>query len=137
MSSTKSIYLVAHYYMRPRGKAPTQIKGWMSDANNMMYDEKVAITRNLKKSDLSTAKIIMDLSKKSVVRNGWNNMDDFDKLFGYFHEGYPQYTTTIMKEVDPAYLEKFTIAPADQPPAISTPTAEIVEVDTSSATINT
>lgn len=132
----KSIFLVAHYYMRPRGRATTQIKGWMNDANNLQYDEQVSITRNLKKSDLSTAKIIMDLGKKSVVRNGWNNLDDFDTLFGHFHEGYPQYTTTVMKEIDPVYLEKFTAAPAAVP-SISAPTSEIVEVDTSNTAINT
>lgn len=133
----KSIFLVAHYYMRPRGRATTQIKGWMSNNDNLQYDEQVAITRNLKKSDLSTAKIIMDLTKKSVVRNGWNNLDDFDKLFGYFHEGYPQYTTTVMHELDPSYLERFNVATTTEAPVIAAPTSEIVEVDTSTATINT
>lgn len=135
---SKSIYLVAHYFMRPRGQVKTQFKGWMKDNDNTMYEEKVTITRNLKKDDLSSAKIIIDLSKKSIVRNGWNNLDNFDQLFEFFHEGYPQYTTTVMRQIDPEYLEKFA-KPETQntnTPLISTPTDKVIEVDTSAA-INT
>jgi len=130
--SSKSIYLVATYYMKPRSRVNTQLKGWMNDQENIAYDEKVDITRNLKKSDLSTAKVILDLKKKSVVRNGWNNDLDFDKIFEYFHNGYPQYTNSVMGELDPEYLKKFEKpATANSELSISAPDSEVVEIDTS------
>jgi hypothetical protein len=129
---SKSIYLVAAYYMKPRNRVQTQIKGWMGVQDNVAYDEKVDITRNLKKSDLSTAKVILDLKKKTVVRNGWNNDLDFDKIFEYFHNGYPQYTTTVMTELDPEYLTRFE-KPAASNSALSIDVldTEVVEIDTS------
>lgn len=134
--STKSIYLVAYYYMRPRGRVQTQNKGWMANQQNLAYDEKVTVTRNLKKSDISMAKVIVDLGKKTVIRNGWNDNLDFDQLFEYYHKGYPQYTTAVMGELDPDYLKKFEEQPQAtindaSALALSAPTAEIVEVDTS------
>lgn len=101
---TKSIYLVANYLMRPRRRVNTQIKGWQNNTENIAYDEQVAVCRSLKKNDISMAKVILDLSSKTVVRNGWNNDKTFDELFAYFHAGYPQYTTTVMTELDPEYL---------------------------------
>jgi len=133
--SSKSIYLVAYYYMKPRNRVRTQTKGWMEDQSNISYDERVAVTRKLKSSDLSTAKIILDLSNKSVVRNGWNNGKDFDTLFEYYHEGYPQYTTTVMNQLDPAYLSKFNQQPDPQNGlTVTTPTESVFEVDTSEST---
>lgn len=130
--SSKSIYLVAYYFMKPRNRVRTQTKGWMEDQNNIAYDEKVAVARNLKSSDLTTAKVILDLTKKVVVRNGWNNGKDFDSLFEYYHEGYPQYTTTVMNQLDPEYLTKFNRQPEPQNNlTITGPTESIVEVDTS------
>lgn len=133
--SAKSIYLVAYYFMRPRGRTQTQNKGWMDNQANIAYDEKVGVTRTLKKADISMAKVILDLSKKTVVRNGWNNNHDFDQLFEYFHKGYPQYTNTIMGELDPDYLKKFEAppenVPSNEPLALTAPTEEVFEVDTS------
>lgn len=132
--SSKSIHLVAYYYMKPRGRVSTQKKGWMENQSNLSYDEKVSITGNLSKSDIGMAKVILDLTKKVVVRNGWNNNLDFDQVFEYYHKGYPQYTSVVMKELDPEYLKRFeqpTAPTLDSSLALSSPSAEIVEIDTS------
>lgn len=102
-----SIYLIAYYYLRPARRANTQSKGWMKDNGNLVYDEKVAVSKKLNKNDHAMAKIIIDLANKQVVRNGWGNDLSFDQIFEYFHEGYPQYTTQIMQDLDPGYLEQF------------------------------
>lgn len=110
----KSIYLVAYYYQKPKTtRVRTSRAGWMKDENNVAWDEQVAISRNLKTKDITTAKIILDLAKKQVVRNGWLNQRSFDDLFQYFQKGYPQYTTEIMNQIDPTYLNPQRVA--DQP----------------------
>jgi hypothetical protein len=122
MSTNKSIFLVAYYFMRPQSRVRTQVKGWMQTEKNMQFDEQVAVTRRLKNSDQTTAKVILDLSKKSVVRNGWGSTEQFDELFKYFHASYPKYTTEVMAMLDPVYLERINAEMA--PPEPETPIAE-------------
>jgi hypothetical protein len=94
----------------------------MQTEKNMQFDEQVAVTRRLKNSDQTTAKVILDLSKKSVVRNGWGSTEQFDELFKYFHASYPKYTTEVMAMLDPVYLERINAEMA--PPEPETPIAE-------------
>ena len=60
----------------------------------------------LKNKDLDRAKIILDMSKKTVVRNGWVDNRNFDDLFMYFSKGYPDQTKKVMEQIDPDYLNK-------------------------------
>lgn len=106
--SNQSIFLIAHYYIRPKSaRTQTQIKGWMKDADNVSYDEQVAVAKRLKTNDYSTAKIILDLKGKKIVKNGWQTDATFDQLFGYFLNNYPQYIAGPMSMLDPEYLTKF------------------------------
>jgi hypothetical protein len=125
MSTNKSIFLVAYYFMRPQSRVRTQVKGWMQTEKNMQFDEQVAVTRRLKNSDQTTAKVILDLSKKSVVRNGWGSTEQFDELFKYFHASYPKYTTEVMAMLDPVYLERINaeMAPPEPETLIAEPTS--------------
>ena len=101
--STKNIYLVARYYLKPKPGVSTSTKGWMDDPNNIRYDEAVDIVRGLKKNTTS-AQVILNLSTKVVEKNSWNDNKDFDRLFAYFFEGYHSYLTSVMKQLDPEYL---------------------------------
>lgn len=102
--SNKNIYLVAYYTMKPRAGVKTNVKGWMENPANLQYDEKVEITRGLKKNS-NTAKIILDFSTKTVTRNGFNSDRDFKKLFKYFFGGYAQYMSTVMIQLDPTWMD--------------------------------
>ena len=99
------IYLVAYYAMKPRAGVKTNKAGWMKDHNNIQYDEKVEIVRGLK-ANTNTAKIVLDFSTKTVTRNGFNQDRDFKKLFKYFFGGYHQYMTTVMKQLDPEWMDQ-------------------------------
>lgn len=102
--SNKNIYLTAYFSMKPRTGVNTSVKGWMEDHNNLMYDEKVEIVRGLKPRT-NSAKIILDFSSKTVVRNGFNEDRDFKKLFKYFFGGYAQYMSTVMIQLDPTWMD--------------------------------
>lgn len=105
MNNKHNIYLVAHYSMKPRPGVNTSVKGWMENQENLQYDEKVEITRGLKK-DSNNAKIILNFSTKSVDRNSFNQDRDFKKLFKYFFGGYHQYMTAVMKQLDPTFMDE-------------------------------
>jgi hypothetical protein len=102
--SNKDIYLVAYYGMKPKPGVRTNVKGWMDNKDNIRYDEKVEITRGLKNS-AHTAKIVLNFSNKTVTRNGFNENRDFKELFKYFFAGYHQYMTTVMKQLDPEFMD--------------------------------
>jgi len=91
--------------MKPRPGVNTSVKGWMENQENLQYDEKVEITRGLKK-DSNNAKIILNFSTKSVDRNSFNQDRDFKKLFKYFFGGYHQYMTAVMKQLDPTFMDE-------------------------------
>ena len=101
--SNKNIYLVAFYALRPREGVNTAVAGWMNNESNLRYDEKVEITRGMKKNS-ATARVVLDFSNKTVVRNNFNDNRDFKSLFKYFFGGYHKYITEVMRQLDPAYL---------------------------------
>jgi hypothetical protein len=102
---TKSIYLVAFYYVKPKPGVQTQISGWMKNPDNLRYDERVEITKGLKKDSIH-AKMVLNLSTKIVERNGWGENKTFDELFKYFFTGYHKYITQVMTQIDADYFNR-------------------------------
>lgn len=98
--SNKTVYLVAYYMIKPKHKrVGTQVSGWMLDSDNVAYDEQIAVSVKLKKNDLQTAKIILDLSSRTVYRNSWNNGKSFDDLFEHFYTGYQKYLDPVINQL--------------------------------------
>lgn len=87
--ATKKVYLVAYYFMRPKNqRVKTHIAGWLKNENNISWDEQIALTTKLKEKDLTTAKVIMNLSDRVVIRNSVNNNKDFNELFDHYYKNY-------------------------------------------------
>lgn len=102
----KHIYLTAYYLQRPRDPSKTHIKGYVTDPNNMLWDENVEISHGLSSKDRQYAHVVLDFTEKTVVTNKFNQERDFDKLFKYYFEGYHKYITQVMTQMDPEYLKK-------------------------------
>jgi hypothetical protein len=110
----KEIHLVAFYTAKPRNPRMTHIPGYMKDPNNIQYDERIEFTKGLKSKDQTTASIILNLNQKKVVTNRIDkDQRDFDALFKYFLEAYPQYVIQVMAQLDMPYLEQFI--PKEEP----------------------
>ena len=103
--SNKNIYLGAFYSMKPRPRVNTTVKGWMNDPNNIQWDERIEITRGTKRNSVD-AKILLNLSNKTVDRNQWGDNRSFDDMFKYFFKGYHQYVTTVMTQLDAEYFNR-------------------------------
>lgn len=103
---TKHIYLIAYYLQRPRDPKKTHIKGYITDPNNMIWDENVEISHGLGSKDRQHAQVVLDFTEKKVITNKFNQERDFDKLFKYYFEGYHKYITQVMTQMDPEYLTK-------------------------------
>ena len=91
--------------MKPKRHIRTEVAGWMNDPNNIQWDERVEITRGEKKNSFN-AKILINLSTKTVERNNWGDGKTFNDLFKYFFKGYHKYVTEIMSKLDPVYFDQ-------------------------------
>lgn len=103
---TKHIYLTAYYLQRPRDPSKTHIKGYITDPENMVWDENVEICNGLGSKDRQHAHVVLDFTDKTVVTNKFNQERDFNTLFKYFFEGYHKYITQVMTQLDPEYLNQ-------------------------------
>jgi fructose-specific phosphotransferase system component IIB len=102
----QNIYLVANYVAKPRDPRKTHVAGYMKDPANIQFDEQVQVSTRLRKQDLTTAKVIMNLSNKTVDKNSFNGNKNFDELFKYFFKGYHKYITEVMAKIDPEYFNQ-------------------------------
>lgn len=91
---------MAFYTLRPRDPAMTKVPGYMSNPENVYYDEMINITRGLKDADRNSAGVVLNLSKRSIVKNTKQPDMDWDKLFAYFEDGYSEYINTVMAEIN-------------------------------------
>ena len=108
----KTVYLVAYYVCKPKNKyVNTGTKGWMDNPDNVAWDEQISITLKLKNKDLSTAKVILDLSNQTVYRNGWKTEKSFNELFEHFYTGYQKYLDPVIKELDYTIVNTKDITP--------------------------
>ncbi|HET8688592.1 MAG TPA: hypothetical protein VFM18_18415 [Methanosarcina sp.] len=113
---TKDIHLLGFYTIKPRDPRQTYVKGYMSNPDNIQYDEQVGFSLGLKTRDQVKAGIILNLSKKTVVKNTYDSeQKNFDELFKYFLENYTEYVAKVMAGLDVKYLEQFI--PEDAAPA--------------------
>lgn len=103
----KDIHLLAFYVTKPRDPKQTHIKGYMSNPDNIRYDERVEFTKGLNGKDQSYARIVLNLAKKTIVKNSWGTQRTFDDFFKYFLEAYPEYVIQVMSQLDLPYLEQF------------------------------
>ena len=97
--SSKNIYLVAYYSAKPKDPKLTKIAGYMKDPANFEYDESINITRGLKTKDQNLARVILNLTNKTVVKNSFNENKDFATLLTHYQEGYPKYINPLIAQL--------------------------------------
>jgi hypothetical protein len=95
---SRSVYLIAYYSIKPKYKN-TNKAGWMDNADNVQWDEQIAVANKLKPRDLQTAKVILDLAKRTVYRNSWNSERSFDDLFEHYYDGYKKYLDPVIQQL--------------------------------------
>jgi hypothetical protein len=89
------LYLVAFYSAQPKDPRKTKVKGYMNDPENISYVERVEFAKKLKSRDLTSANVILDLRKMTVVKNLLNAAATFDDTVKYYCEAYPTYMQQV------------------------------------------
>jgi len=93
--------LVAFYHLKPKNPNKTKDAGYMTNPDNIAMDESINITRGLKTRDQLSARVILNLSKETVVRNTFNDGRDYASLLAHYQEGYPQYINPLLAQLYP------------------------------------
>lgn len=92
----KHRYIFAKYYAKPREPNKTHIKGYMSDPNNVRYDEAVGFSVGLKKKDYDN-NIILDIDGQKVIKNTMNENSNWAQLMDYFLSAYEKQLLDFLK----------------------------------------
>lgn len=93
----KHRYVIAKYLAKPRDPTKTHIKGYMTDPNNVRYDEVVGFTVGLKKRDHDN-NIIIDIDGQKVVKNSISEKADWVQLMDYFMKNYESQLLDFLKK---------------------------------------
>ena len=59
--------------------------------NEWQNNEEVKCVRNLKTRDLTEASVVLDVANEKVVKNRFNDNNDFKELYGYYLTHYADY----------------------------------------------
>lgn len=94
----KHRHIFANYIAKPRDPSKTHVKGYMSNPENVRYDEIVGFSVGLKSKDELAARIILDIDGQRVVKNAMNDNDDWTALMSYFMENYEQQIMDFLRK---------------------------------------
>jgi hypothetical protein len=99
--TNRDIHLIAYYHQKPKDPKRTKEPGYMTNVENIAYDESINITRGIKTKDQLQASVILNLNKETVVKNSFQSDADYVSLLAHYQEGYPKYINPLLAELYP------------------------------------
>jgi hypothetical protein len=94
-----SIYLIAKYTGMPKDPRQTAKPGYMTNPENIHYDEQVYISRGLRDRDLKN-QVVLNLTEEKIVKNNFNSGKTFEEVFTHFYEGYAEYIDDCINQIN-------------------------------------
>ena len=85
-----NIYLVAQYVARPKDSTKTAQPGYMTNPENIEWDERMYITQGIRKKD-EQMNVILDLTEEKIIKNSFESGKKFNEMFEYFYEACGNY----------------------------------------------
>ena len=94
-----NIYLLATYVARPRNPRQTSRAGYISNPDNIQYDENLEIVRGWRDRYLKYS-VVLDLTEERVIKNSMTPGKTFAELFTHYHEGFSEYIEQTVNELN-------------------------------------
>jgi len=94
-----NIYLVATYVARPKNPRLTAQSGYMTNPDNIQYDENLAIVRGFRDRYLKSH-VVLDLTEERVIKNSFTAGKTFEELFVHYHEGFGEYIEQTVNKLN-------------------------------------
>ena len=100
-----NIYLVAQYVARPKDPRQTAQPGYMTNPDNIEWDERMYITRGLRDKD-AEMNVVLNLTEQKIVKNSFNTAATFEEIFTHFYEAYGDYIDESVNTLNEALQSK-------------------------------
>ena len=100
-----NIYLVAQYVAKPKNPKLTAQPGYMTNPDNIEWDERMYITRGVRDKD-TEMNVVLNLTEQKIVKNSFNTAATFEEIFAHFYEAYGDYIDDSVNTLNEALQPK-------------------------------
>ena len=106
MSKNKQRHILINYIQTAKYPKRTHEKGYWSNPENLQWDERVEFSLGLKKRDVHTYSIIMNIDEGVVVKNSMSDEKEFLVLYKYYRDHYAQQIDNYLKQTENVFLSQ-------------------------------
>jgi hypothetical protein len=97
--ANNNIYIVAQYVAKPKNKRLSSQPGYMSNPDNIQWDERMYVSQGLRKKD-HEMNVILDLTEEKIIKNSFDSSKSFEEVFKYFYENYGDYIDDCVNKIN-------------------------------------
>jgi hypothetical protein len=106
------MFITATYIYNPINPHATSQKNYSSNKSNMIVDEIISITKNIRNSDLKKCNVIIDIFNENVIKCRDFMMDgkivsnpDYIVLLNYFKQQHPRQIEPLLTAMNTVIAE--------------------------------
>jgi len=96
---------VAQYVAKPKDPKQSSQPGYMSNPDNIQWDERMYVSQGLRKKD-QQMNVILDLTEEKIIKNSFNSGKSFEDIFKYFYENYGDYINDSVNKINETIQSK-------------------------------
>ena len=90
---------------RPKNPRQTSQPGYMSNPDNIQYDEQVFVIRGFKNRYMKNS-VVLDLTEERVLKNSFRTEKTFEEIFKHYHDGFGEYIEQCVNDLNAALQTK-------------------------------
>ena len=96
---------MAQYVAKPKDPKQSSQPGYMSNPDNIQWDERMYVSQGLRKKD-QQMNVILDLTEEKIIKNSFNSGKSFEDIFKYFYENYGDYINDSVNKINETIQSK-------------------------------
>jgi hypothetical protein len=97
--ANKNIYLVANYVARPKDPKKTNQAGYITNPDNIQYDEQVFVARGFRDRYMQNS-VVLDLTEEKIIKNSFTPNKTFEEIFKHYHDGFSEYIEQSVNDLN-------------------------------------
>lgn len=90
---------MAQYVAQPKNPRQTAQPGYMSNPDNVRYDERVFVARGYRDRYMQN-NVVLDLTEEKILKNSFRSERTFEAIFKHFYEGFGNYIDDCVKTLN-------------------------------------
>ena len=96
---------MAIYVARPKNPRQTSRAGYITNPDNIQYDENLEIVRGWRDRYMKYS-VVLDLTNEKIIKNSFQTGKTFEELFAHYHEGFSEYIEQTVTELNASLQSK-------------------------------